>query len=206
MQKVKEFLEKYREVEELIPDLVKNPSKSSSKILEMVSEILFFEESWNLDPGNIELCISKQQKLCDLLVKIISTLPSGNYSIDLTTIEPLISSIFSHKWTALHPLLPTNYETLKTSTINFICKFIKELLKILGTSSIQPKITRIVKNSVLAAGMSVSSNKVLINFLKAVGSYGTELVLEYFNLHEIPHKILNQLIVISCEEKSVPAI
>ena len=97
MQKLREWIEKDKDPEEIIQDLSKSYSKSIPKQLEILHEFLEYHPSWNFDPSDPLKCRDKIQRLGLYLKKTVTCINSGSYSLDFSTIEPTLVSIINHK-------------------------------------------------------------------------------------------------------------
>ena len=200
MQKLREWIEKDKDPEEIIQDLSKSYSKSIPKQLEILHEFLEYHPSWNFDPSDPLKCRDKIQRLGLYLKKTVTCINSGSYSLDFSTIEPTLVSIINHKWSASHPLIPSYYESLKKLILEVISIFFKQLIKIIGPSCIHPKILKLVKAISINCGPETYTNSLLINFLEAIGSSGTDFVYEYFQKYEIIQTTIEELEIMTREE------
>jgi hypothetical protein len=200
MLKLKEWLEKDKDPEEIIQDLAKTYTKSIPKQLEIMLELLEYNPAWNFDPANLDPCKQKIQKLDYCIRKTLRSISSGTHNIDLLPIENLISSIVFHKWDVTHPLIPSDYQSIKAAILESVCRFTKELLNVIGLSCIHPKILKIVKSISNACELTISCNSMLRVYLEAIGNSGTDLVIEYFNKFKLIEKTIEHLALITCEE------
>ena len=135
-----------------------------------------------------------------MLRKTLSLLVSGEYSIDLKPIDSALSAIFSHKWSVLHSLMSQEYDSLKKMILECVCRFIKQLIKVVGTGCMNPVFIRIIKATVTNCGFSVSTNSMLRKYLEAIGSSATGLVYEYISANELVSKTFEQLSLMTCGE------
>lgn len=200
MQKLKEWIEKDKDPEEILPDLVKSYSKALPRLLEILYEFLDYNPSWNFDPANSVKCKKAIVTLNTYLKKLLFLIPSGSYSLDLTQIETQATAIFNHKWSAAHALIPGEYEVLKKLILATFCNFLKHFLKLLGTASIHPKVLKIVRNTMGNCGYETFTNSMLKSFLVALGSCATDIVAEYLQRFGVSEKTIQQLGIMTYEE------
>ena len=200
MQKLKEWIEKDKDPEELIPDLTKSYSKSLPRLLEMLHECLTTPDSLNVDTSDSSKLRSTVSTLGLYLRRILSQIPSGEHTLDLGLIESPISSILLHKWTASHALIASDYDCLKKLVTDSLCIFLKHLIKLLGTRCISPKVLRMVRGLAASTGLQVCTIAMLNKFLEALGSSATDIVEEYMRKNGVVEKTIEQLRVMTYEE------
>lgn len=198
--KIKEWVDKEKDLEELVPDLVKNLTRSLGKIIEILAEVMASEK---IDSSDVMKSVEKVQRLEALGVMTLEKIQNGGHTFDFLVIEPSINSIITQKWHTLHCLDNTTYEILQKSVLKTICKLLKHLITLLGLSSLHPKIIKLIKKLSLFCGHQIYTNSLLKALLLAIGNSATDLVSEYLSINKIILKTLDDINLLSCEEKVV---
>lgn len=203
MQKVKEWVSKDKDLEDLKSDLSKNSLKSIPKLLEFYTEILHFDLSWNLgtqDPSKARLHIGKLELL---ISHCLSSLVSGTYTFDISQIDSIITSILTHEWSAMHCLSLPLYESLKNFLIKSLSRILRKIIKIVGSSTLHPKFIKIIRGLASIGEMSKEKSLMLGCYLVAVGNSGVDIVGEYLAKYKIVEKVVQELSFICCDQNVV---
>ena len=198
MQRLKEYLDKGKDLVELVPDLSKNIPKTIEKISEILKDLV---ENPKPQSPDKEQLIRMIESLQSLLLSVLASLTQGDNSFDLTALESTILSVISQSWTALHAYPEGLFAEVKSKVLVTHLDLVKKLLQLFGLSALHPKIFRITQHLANYFGSSSLSCSLLRSLLKAIGSSASELVHGFIIKHQILPGLFKDLQILTCQEK-----
>ncbi|CAG9323711.1 unnamed protein product [Blepharisma stoltei] len=194
MQKVRDVIEKWKNIDDAVEEFKKGWAKSLPRVLDGFKEILDQAEAkWNSPIVDEKVFFTYAERNGHILKEIIRNIDEGSLSLEISPLQESFEKILNCEWNADFSLNKKQFSDLKSFVIKQLSEGLKQLIKILGTSSSHPQILAMTSRLLTTSGFSEQNNKLLKELLKATGNIATDLSFSYIDTHELCEKIIEDL-------------